>query len=79
MKEAEAILAEAMDLPEEDRARLALRLAESLGPAPAPGAEQAWASEIARRVERLRAGTAPTMPGREAVAKARARLAARRA
>ncbi len=58
MRETDAILNEALKLPEDERARLALRLSESLGAPPEPNAERAWAGEIARRIERLRDGTA---------------------
>lgn len=79
MREADSILADALDLPEDERARLALRLAESLHGDPQPGAERAWVKEIARRIERVRDGTAETVTGEEALASARARLSSRRA
>jgi putative addiction module component (TIGR02574 family) len=72
------LLAEALKLPEDDRARLALRLAESLSPLPSQSAPSAWAAEITRRVARLREGSAKTVPADVAVAEARAALASRR-
>jgi len=74
MREPDAILHDALELPEDERARLALRLAESLEPAPAPQAADAWASEVARRIQRLRDGTALTVTSDDALARARARL-----
>jgi putative addiction module component (TIGR02574 family) len=74
MREPEAILDEALELPEPERARLALRLAESLEPSPELGAEEAWAEEIARRIARLRDGSVRTVSSEEAMARARARL-----
>jgi len=79
MREPEAILHDALELPETDRARLALKLAESLEPTPDPTAPDAWAVEISRRIERLRDGTASTMSSDEAIARARARLGRARA
>jgi hypothetical protein len=76
---ADSILAEALALPEEERAGLALRLAESLQPALPPDAGDAWVDEIARRVARLRDGSAKTVSGAEALAAAQSALTARRA
>ncbi len=56
-KAAEAVLAEALRLNAKARAEIASELLASLdGPAD-PGAEQAWAEEIERRVKALEAGT----------------------
>ena len=74
MRESEAILDEALELPEPERARLALRLAESLDPNPEHGSEEAWGEEIARRIARLRDGSARIVSSDEALAQARARL-----
>ena len=74
MRESDAILHDALELPEPERARLALKLAESLEPAPTPGAPEAWAREVARRIERLRDGTARTVRSDDALARARAHL-----
>ena len=76
---ADKLLAEALELPEDDRARLALRLAESLEPPPEPTARERWASEITRRIERLRDGTAKVVTAEEALSAARAAVASRRA
>lgn len=79
MRPVETLLAEALELAEDERARIALRLAESLEPTPTPGAQQAWAQEIARRVQRVLEGSARTVTAEQALSAARARLAARRA
>lgn len=58
-KATEAVLAEALRLDVKARAEIASELLASLdGPAD-PGAEQAWAEEIERRVKALEAGTEP--------------------
>jgi putative addiction module component (TIGR02574 family) len=78
MSREDALLAEALDLPVVERARLALRLAESLDDTIYPDAEEAWAKEVARRVELLRAGKLETISAREAFRRAEADLASRR-
>jgi putative addiction module component (TIGR02574 family) len=75
----DALLDEALKLPDDERASLALRLAQSLDGPPQPESEAAWAKEIARRVERLRDGTARVVAGADAIARARVDVAARRA
>ncbi|MCB9763898.1 MAG: addiction module protein [Alphaproteobacteria bacterium] len=80
MSQAEAILKEAMTLSEAERAELAHRLFDSLEPEPAPNeVEEAWASEVASRVEEIRRGEVETVPWREAIEESRAFLRARRA
>jgi putative addiction module component (TIGR02574 family) len=78
MRSAEAIADEALALPTNERAALVLRLAESLDEQHDADAEDAWATEVAARVESLKAGTAETITTAEALAEARARLSARR-
>lgn len=78
MRSAEAIAVEALSLPVEQRAALVLRLAESLDEAPDADAEEVWATEVAARIETVRAGTAETITTAEALARARAQLSARR-
>lgn len=63
---------EALTLPESDRAHLAQTLLQSLEPAE-EGVEQAWASEVGRRLERVRAGTAQGRPADEVFRDIRAR------
>ena len=70
------LLPEAPELPEDERARLALRLAQSLEDTK-NDSEDAWAREVARRIERLRNGTARTVPTEQALEQARGRLAGR--
>lgn len=77
MRAADSIIAEALEFPEDERARVALRLSESLSCTPDVGAAEAWAGEITRRIERLRDGSARTVTAGEALS--RARLVARRA
>ena len=62
MRTSDALLDEALQLPDDERALLALRLAESLAGAPDPESEAAWARGIARRVERLREGALESCP-----------------
>ena len=78
MRSAEAIAVEALSLPVDERAALVLRLAESLDEEHDADAEEAWAAEVAARIETVRAGTAETITTAEALAQARARLSARR-
>lgn len=78
MRSAEAIAVDALALPADERAALVLRLAESLDEQHDADAEDAWAAEVAARVEAVRVGTAETTTTTEALAQARARLSARR-
>jgi putative addiction module component (TIGR02574 family) len=79
MTTAESILVAALDLPDPDRAKLALRLVESLdGPAD-EDVEVAWATEIRRRVMDLREGKSTTLSADEVKGRVHARLAKRRA
>lgn len=79
MRAADAILEEALKLPENERARVALRLSESLSGRTDDRVHEAWAGEITRRIARLHDGTARTVTADEALSRARSRLAARRA
>jgi len=56
------ILREAMKLPPEARAALAGSLIESLEGPIDEGAEAAWATEIARRVQELESGAVKAVP-----------------
>jgi type II secretory pathway component PulL len=78
MRSAEAIAAEALSLPTNQRAALVLRLAQSLDEQHDDDAEDLLAEEVASRIAALRAGTAETITTAEALAEARARLSARR-
>lgn len=68
----EQLTHEALTLPETDRAHLAQILLQSLEPAE-EGVEQAWASEVGRRLERVRVGTAQGRPADEVFRDIRAR------
>lgn len=72
MSQAARILDEAMQLPEQDRAELALRLLDSVGE-PAEEVEQAWIAEAKTRLAELKRGEVQTVPWSEA----RARIFAR--
>ena len=60
------LLAEALQLPPEERAALAGELIQSLDSEVDDDAEAAWSAEIHRRLERLDAGLASTVPWAEA-------------
>jgi putative addiction module component (TIGR02574 family) len=59
----------ALALDEDDRAALVARLVESLDGPVDTDAESAWAAEISRRLERIGADTARSIPMDEAVAR----------
>ncbi len=61
--------AEAMKLTVEERAHLADRLIASLSED--AQIEEAWASEVERRIAEIEAGRAPVVPAAEAIARAR--------
>jgi putative addiction module component (TIGR02574 family) len=64
----------ASQLPDAERAELALALIESLdGPAD-PGVEEAWRIEIERRIGQIKRGEVQLIPGDEVFAKLRRRL-----
>ena len=58
----EALSQDALVLPPEQRLTLARRLLESVDLEPEPGAEAAWQTEIARRIERFDAGDSHPIP-----------------
>ena len=60
------VLAQAMQLDSHERGRLIDELVESLDDAPPdPDAEQAWAHEIKRRIDDIRAGKVKLIPGEQ--------------
>ncbi len=75
-KPLERIEAEALELPAQERARLAHLLIESLdAEAENPEeVERAWEEEIRRRLEEFRAGGVQPIPAEQVLAAARARL-----
>lgn len=78
MRNSDALLKEALPLPPNERARLALRLIESLDGEPDEAAEKAWAAAVSERISSLEEGTARTVSADEAIAYARERLAKKR-
>ncbi len=64
--EASEVLAKAMQLSAQQRELLIDQLVESLDEEPAePGAEEAWAEEIKRRVDEIRSGKVKMIPGEQ--------------
>jgi putative addiction module component (TIGR02574 family) len=74
----EALLDEALALPEDQRAALVNSLQKTLASRPSDEVEAAWAQEIARRVEDVRSGSAELIPADKAIAEIRESLRARR-
>ncbi len=68
-KAAHEVLVDAMALSEEDRGELAEKLAASLDADVDPGAEDAWAVEIQRRLARIEAGQAKSISLSDAIAR----------
>jgi putative addiction module component (TIGR02574 family) len=64
--DARQLLDQALRLSDEERAALAGELIQSLDAEVDADAEAAWSAEIRRRLERLDAGTARTIPWSEA-------------
>jgi putative addiction module component (TIGR02574 family) len=60
------ILADALLLPESERSELAASLIDSLDPKVDQGSQQAWESEILRRLADLDTGSVHTVPWPEA-------------
>ncbi len=56
MTKFESVLSQALELDEEERQLLAMRLYASLGEAKEPGYDAAWEAEIKRRVEEVERG-----------------------
>lgn len=67
----EELAAKAQELSPEDRARLAEDLLASLQDDPPSEVEAAWDSEIERRMEQVRAGTARLISAKDVHAEAR--------
>jgi len=64
--DARKLLDEALDLPQEARAALAASLIDSLDDDVDEGAEAAWETEIAQRVQEVREGKVEMVPWSEA-------------
>lgn len=56
------VLREALQLEQDDRAKLVGHLIESLDPKADEGVEEAWAQEISRRAAEIDSGAATTIP-----------------
>lgn len=77
-RSAEAVLKEALTLPEADRADIAGALLNSLEPGEEADIEAAWRQEVAARVAALDAGEVETIPWNEVRDRLVARLGAGR-
>jgi putative addiction module component (TIGR02574 family) len=77
MGSAKAIAVEALSLPADERVALVLRLAESLDQEHDADAEDAWAAEVAARIETVRTGTAETITTVDAASSSSRPLSAR--
>lgn len=75
----EAVLQQALQLPQDQRAELVERLLSSLDGDDSidEGYEEAWAAEIERRVREVEEGTAELVDSKEALRRIRARLVSR--
>jgi putative addiction module component (TIGR02574 family) len=60
---------DALALDEENRAKLAAKLVESLEGEPDLDTEEAWAKEIERRLARIDAGQSRLLPAEEALSR----------
>lgn len=78
-RSADAVLRQALSLPEADRADIAGALLQSLEPAEESDIEAAWREEVAARVAALDAGEVETIPWEDLRDRLVARLGERRA
>jgi putative addiction module component (TIGR02574 family) len=60
MRNTETLLAEVLDLPEQDRAEVAARILESLEESQDDGVDEAWARELERRAAAVDSGQVVT-------------------
>jgi putative addiction module component (TIGR02574 family) len=77
-RHAKTVLQEALTLSEQERARIAGALLESLEPEPESDVETAWRLEVAARIADLEAGEVETTPWEEIRDGFLARLSERR-
>lgn len=70
----DTIVAEAVQLPPDQRLTLALRILRSVEPTPAENLNTAWDSEIRERITRYDAGTTKSVPASEVFAEIDRRL-----
>jgi putative addiction module component (TIGR02574 family) len=78
-RSAKAVLREALNLPEADRAEVAGALLNCLEPVEEADSESAWRQEVAARVAALDAGEVETIPRSKVRDRLVARLSAHRA
>lgn len=71
----DSVLEYALQLPVEDRSRIASRLIESVDEADDVEVSPAWRAEIEKRMESIRQGTAKLIPHDEVMAEVRRKLA----
>jgi putative addiction module component (TIGR02574 family) len=71
---AREIESKALQLPPEERARLAQRLIASLDQESDPDAEQVWLVEAERRLDELESGKVASIPAEQTLEKARSTL-----
>ena len=71
----DTVLHDALNLPLEDRSRIASRLIESVDAGDDADLSPAWREEIARRIEAARTGRSRRIPHDEVMADARESLA----
>lgn len=65
------LVEEALTLPNEDRAKLAERLVESLDPTDDAVLQAVWGAEAMRRLDDVRRGRVESIPGEEALKRVR--------
>lgn len=65
VKNTEAILIEALQLPVQERAALASRLIASLDAQVDEGVDAAWGEEVARRLQEIDEGKVEMIPGEQ--------------
>jgi putative addiction module component (TIGR02574 family) len=70
----ESIEAEALKLPQRERAKLAKSLLLSLNGRDEAGTDEVWAEEAERRYRELKEGTVQAIPSEEVFREARSRL-----
>ncbi len=64
----DALLAEALALPRDARAKLLYKLMDSLDESPASDTEATWVAEVHRRLALYQAGKLKTVPMEQAIA-----------
>lgn len=80
MKDPEAIIRDALELPSAERGRIAVRLIESLddGAMPCSYTDDELATKIGERLRELESGSAESIDGKKAIEELRSELRNRR-